>query len=32
LIIPGRKRSLQKQIDNFRRQLEECEAKHGKGR
>ncbi len=31
-IIPGRKRSLQKQIDNFRRQLEECEAKHGKGR
>jgi len=28
VIIPGRIRSLQKQIDNFRKQLQECEAKN----
>lgn len=32
VIIPGRIRSLQKQIENFRKQLAECEAKNGKGR
>jgi hypothetical protein len=29
-IIAGRIRSLQKQIENFRKLLEECERKHGK--
>ena len=28
-VIAGRIRSLQKQIDNFRKLLAECEAKHG---
>jgi RHS repeat-associated protein len=31
VIVPGRIRSLQKQIDNFRRQVQECEAKNGPG-
>jgi RHS repeat-associated protein len=30
-VVSGRVRSLQKQIDNFRKLLAECEAQHGRG-